>query len=98
MSKLVSTRLEDELAEWVESYRVSRGWSRAELIDAALRSYRQVTRSGVPDLPAPPVPLSRREADAVERKRIEDAAYVEMQRAHGARQQKLNDAKYGRAS
>jgi hypothetical protein len=85
MSKLVSLRLEDELAEWVDSYRVSRGWARAELIDAALRSYREETLTGVPDLPvvARPTP----EPDEIERARQEHRAAI------WARQQKLNEAK-----
>lgn len=56
MSKLVSLRLEDELASWVEAYREKRGWSRAELISAALRSFRQDCEGGVPDLPPSDVP------------------------------------------
>jgi metal-responsive CopG/Arc/MetJ family transcriptional regulator len=50
VSKLVSLRLEDELASWVEGYREARGWSRAELISTALRSFRADSEDGVPDL------------------------------------------------
>lgn len=97
MSKLVSMRLESELASWVESYREERGWSRAELIDAALRSFRQDTERSVPSLPARPrvIPAAQaeREAQAAERKRIEDAAAQEMRKAIGLRQQRLNEDK-----
>lgn len=88
MSKLVSMRLESGLADWVESYRESRGWSRAELIDAALRSYREDTVRGVPELPSRPSVVAK----SAEREELE-RAQREAREAIRLRQAALNSAK-----
>lgn len=83
MSKLVSLRLPDDVAEWIESYRQERGWSRAELIGQALSSFRRDCEGGVPDLPPAP-----RVADSeLAASRAEHARNI------AARQRLLNDAK-----
>lgn len=94
MSKLVSMRLEDELASWVESYREKRGWSRAELISKALRSFRADCEGGVPDLadeaPVPePTPAVQPVAGVTTARRVLERG-VSMEAM--ARQRKLNEA------
>lgn len=52
MSKLVSLRLPDDLAEWAEGYAVERGVSRSDLLIEGLTGFREDCRSGVPEIRA----------------------------------------------
>lgn len=51
MAKVLSVRVDDDLAEWVEGYASRRGAKRAQVHEAALRAFRDLCASGVPDLP-----------------------------------------------
>jgi Arc/MetJ-type ribon-helix-helix transcriptional regulator len=102
MSKMVSLRLPDDVAEWVESYRQGRGWSRAELIGAALRSFREDCEGGVPEVIVPPAssvvaPIRPTPSHELPPLTETQRAKQEMRAAIAARQHKLNEAK-GRAS
>lgn len=102
MSKLVSLRLDDELAAWAEEYAAARKLSRSTVIEMGLRALRGGAQGGVPDPPAPeprsrPARPSRpalppsvagmvAPASSLLRRGVDDAA--------AARQAKLNAAKY----
>lgn len=51
-SKVLSLRVPDELAEWADSYAQSRGVTRQELLENAVRDFREDCESGVPELRA----------------------------------------------
>lgn len=51
MAKVLSVRVDDDLAAWVEGYAVERGVRRAQVLEGALREFRGLCASGVPDLP-----------------------------------------------
>lgn len=52
MSKVLSLRVEDDLADWVDSYAESRGVSRQVLLEGALASFKEDCEGGVPELRA----------------------------------------------
>lgn len=49
MSKVLSFRVEDDLAEWADSYAEERGVSRQVLLENALKEYRDLCARGVPE-------------------------------------------------
>lgn len=50
MSKVVSVRLPEELAEWVESYAKQRGVERTVLLESAIVAFKEDCDTGVPEL------------------------------------------------
>jgi len=50
MSKVLSVRVDDGLAEWVDAYAKERGKARQEVLLAAVRCFREDCRGGVPEL------------------------------------------------
>jgi hypothetical protein len=52
-------RLDAELAAWLDSYSAERGVKKIVLVEAALRSFREVCEAGVPDLPEASAPAGR---------------------------------------
>lgn len=52
MSRVLSFRVRDELADWFESYAVERGVKRQELLEHAAESFHDDCKRGVPDLRA----------------------------------------------
>lgn len=53
MAKVLSGRVDEDLAAWVEAYADERGVSRSAVLEAALKGLREDAKSGVPDLPKP---------------------------------------------
>lgn len=51
-SKVLSLRVEEELAAWAEEYAEARGVSKQELLAGALRSFREDCERGVPEIRA----------------------------------------------
>lgn len=47
---MLSVRVDPELLAWVEAYADARGTSRSAVVKAALREFRALARSGVPDI------------------------------------------------
>lgn len=52
MTKVLSLRVPDDLAAWVESYADQRGVTRQALIEEGLRSFMEDCSSGVPEIRA----------------------------------------------
>lgn len=50
MSKVLSLRVPDEIAEWVESYAEKRGVTRMALLEEGLRSFMEDCERGVPEI------------------------------------------------
>jgi Arc/MetJ-type ribon-helix-helix transcriptional regulator len=64
VSKMVSLRLEDELAVWAEEYAEAEGRSRSQVINDGLRTLRAAVRKGEPVAVRPPKPPTPSEAEA----------------------------------
>jgi 3-deoxy-D-arabino-heptulosonate 7-phosphate (DAHP) synthase class II len=60
MTKVLSLRVADDLAEWASAYAKERGVTRQALIEGALRSFREDCARGVPDLEDERVPRPER--------------------------------------
>jgi hypothetical protein len=56
VTKVLSLRVPDDLAEWASAYAKERGVTRQALIEGALRSFREDCQGGVPDLEDERVP------------------------------------------
>lgn len=54
--QVLSARVAEELTGWLDDYAKQRSSNRAEVLEAALRSFREDCESGTPDLEAPPEP------------------------------------------
>lgn len=52
MSKVLSGRVPDELAEWADSYAAEHGLTRAAVLEAAMIALREDAAGGVPDVVA----------------------------------------------
>jgi hypothetical protein len=52
-TKATTIRLDPALLTWVDSYATERGANRTQIIEAAVRSFRDDARRGVPELPPP---------------------------------------------
>jgi predicted transcriptional regulator len=52
MSKVVSARVPDDLAEWLDEYAGERGVSRQALLETALAGFRDDCAAGVPEIRA----------------------------------------------
>lgn len=50
MSKVLSVRVDDELADWAETYALERGVTKQALLADGLRSFREDCESGVPEI------------------------------------------------
>lgn len=106
-TKVLTARVPGELAEWADSYAVSRGSTRQAVIRAALVAFRRDCAGGVPDLPedepAANVPTAAdRRAAAVAAtggavRPASDLVPVATQVLLGGRQRALNEAKARRA-
>lgn len=94
MKVQLSHRLDEELASWATEYGVSRGTSRAIVIEEALRHFRELSKGGVPDLPVVDTP----EVKAQRAARSTKSDLEKGQEAHAAamraRMASLNAAKY----
>jgi hypothetical protein len=64
MKVQLSHRLDEGLAAWATEYGASRGTSRAVVIEEALRHFRELSRSGVPELPVVDTPVVREQRAA----------------------------------
>lgn len=101
MSKVKGTRLDDELAAWVEQYAVSRGTDAATVLRMAVVAFRRDCAGGVPDIPEPlpePVVATRSSTRTWPPPGVRSAssftpAELEAARDTAARQRRLNDAK-----
>jgi hypothetical protein len=56
MAKMVSVRLDDGLIGFLDEYAKARGASRTDIVAAALRSFLEDTRTGVPEIKVASVP------------------------------------------
>jgi transcription elongation factor Elf1 len=54
VSRVLSVRVVDELAEWVDGYAEGRGMRRAAVVESALRAFRDLATGGVPELAQTP--------------------------------------------
>lgn len=52
MTKVLSLRVPDDLAEWASAYAEKRGVTKQALLEEAVRSFREDCEGGVPDLVA----------------------------------------------
>lgn len=50
MTKVLSLRVDDDLAEWADDYAKARGVTRQALLEEGLRSFREDCESGVPEI------------------------------------------------
>jgi hypothetical protein len=50
-TRALSVRVPVDLLEWADGYAAARGSTRSAVVQAALREFRDVASSGVPDLP-----------------------------------------------
>lgn len=50
MTKVLSLRVQDDLAEWADEYAEKRGVTRQALLEEGLRSFRSDCESGVPEI------------------------------------------------
>lgn len=57
--KVASFRLDTELLDWVAQYASSRGASQGTVVESALRSFKEESERGVPDLPVADSPEAR---------------------------------------
>lgn len=64
MTKVLSLRVPDDLAEWAEAYAKQRGVTRQALIEEGLRSFQADCESGVPEIRAAAARQSSVRADA----------------------------------
>lgn len=104
MSKVVSGRVPDELADEVAAYAQRRGVKRGVVVEAALREFLDLARRGVPDLPEPrrsgrPAGAASQTSPArVVTTEADHAAELERLRAvaagHAARQRAERDRKH----
>lgn len=92
MSRVISGRLPDELADWLDDYAAKRKVKRSVIVEAAVREFMEACGGGVPVLPAPrpPGPSSRQQTST--------AARPSLVHVINERQARLNAAKYGRSS
>jgi hypothetical protein len=89
---LVSVRLGDGLVEWVDGYAKKRGVSRTEVLNAAVREFRDACEGGVPEVkPGPSVEtvmeVKRAVSKAASTREHARGAYWDMMRE---RQERLN--------
>lgn len=87
-TRVVSSRVPEDLAAWADSYAKERGWTRQALLEAALRSFREGCRRGVPDSPPSPASVGRGEQLPA----VVDPAW-QARRWALDRQRRLNEAK-----
>lgn len=80
MAKVLSVRVDDDLAQWVESYAQQRDASRTQVHEAALVAFRGLCETGVPDLPEPKAG-GRPKGDAVSATRPEPASVAPIEQA-----------------
>lgn len=74
MTKVLSLRVADDLAEWATAYAETRGVTRQALLEEGLRSFKEDCERGVPEIraerPAPrPIPTLRRASSIEARER-----------------------------
>jgi hypothetical protein len=50
-TRALSVRVPVDLLEWADGYAAARGSTRSAVVQAALREFRELANSGVPDLP-----------------------------------------------
>jgi hypothetical protein len=59
VTKVLTARVPDELADWAEGYARERGVTRQALIEMALADFRESCRGGVPDVEPEPAEALR---------------------------------------
>lgn len=92
----VAVRLQPETIARADAYAAARKVSRQVVLESGIESFLDDAKRGVPDLvPEPPMSKSKLERAAEAARVAEEKAVAAMQAAHGARQAKLNAAKYG---
>lgn len=65
MTKVMSLRLDDELAAWVDRYAKERGVNRTQVLEGAVLSLQEGAKAGVPDLPQAKTSSPKRAAKAM---------------------------------
>lgn len=93
----VQVRVDPELLAWADGYAKLRGSTRTDILDAALREFREACGGGVPDVPVPARPRAVSPQVApkrvVGRRAVREDASAEFKRLMAERQRRLNEGR-----
>jgi hypothetical protein len=103
VTKVLSLRVADDLAEWASAYAKERGVTRQALIEGALRSFREDCQGGVPEVPRGPrevveYPMDERVPRPIAPPPRQRLARSEQSKLAMERMRRMNPNRYGGAA